>query len=407
MKKTIAVIGGGAAGFFGAIAAAETYPQARVVLFEKGRNVLSKVRISGGGRCNVTNAATTVADLLKGYPRGAKFLKPLFPRFSNQHTIEWFEQRGVKLKTEADGRIFPTTDSSETIVRCLQQQAQQAGVELQLSTPIRQIRPVATGFELVGTDETIFAVDRVLVTTGGHPQLTGYQWLSELGLSILSPVPSLFTFNIPDSFTRELPGLSVSDALVRLAGSKLQQEGPVLITHWGLSGPAVLKLSAWAARELAETNYQFTSLVNWTNEKPEAARTSLEAFKKLNAGKFVATVAPFGIPNRLWRALLVENEIKDQVRWVDLNGKLFNRLLENLTNGTFQVQGKTTFKEEFVTCGGIALNQLHPQTLESKAIPGLYFAGEVLDIDGITGGYNFQAAWTTGWIAGQSIGQGL
>ncbi|MDQ1087994.1 NAD(P)/FAD-dependent oxidoreductase [Siphonobacter sp. SORGH_AS_1065] len=404
MKKTIAIIGGGAAGFFGAISAAEAFPEARVVLFEKSRNVLSKVRISGGGRCNVTNAAATIPDLLKGYPRGAKFLKNLFPRFSNQHTIEWFQSRGVPLKTEPDGRMFPASDYSETIVRCLQLQAKNAGVELHLSTAIKAIQKTEEGFRLTLNEGQIFQADRVLVTTGGHPQITGYDWLSELGIAITPPVPSLFTFNLPDSFTRDLSGISVNEALVRISSTKFQHEGPVLLTHWGLSGPAVLKLSAWAARELEENNYRFTCLVNWTNQKSEDARTALEAFKKLNSAKQLGTVAPFQIPNRLWRTLLAEVEISEQLRWVDLNGKPFNRLFEMLTNNAFEVQGKTTFKEEFVTCGGVTLSEINPKTLESKIVPGLFFAGEILDIDGITGGYNFQAAWTTAWIAGQSIG---
>lgn len=403
MKHTIAIIGGGAAGFFGAIAAATTFPDARVVLFEKGKHVLGKVKVSGGGRCNVTNAAPTLAELLKGYPRGARFLKQLFPRFSNQDTIRWFAERGVELKTEPDGRLFPVTDSSWTIIDCLQREARKAGVEIRLSEGIRRLEPKDDRFELTTTEGT-FTATRVLITTGGHPQPDGYEWLTRLGIQTESPVPSLFTFNSPTSFLRELPGVSVPDALVRIAGTSFQYNGPLLVTHWGLSGPAVLKLSAFAARELAAGGYRFQCLVNWTGEKPEAAREQLELFRKTNAGKQLGTVAPFGLPNRLWRAFLAESGNREEMRWSDLTGKPFHKLHETLTNAVFQVEGKTTFKEEFVTCGGVSLSDIDPKTLQHKKIPGLFFAGEVLDIDGITGGFNFQAAWTTAYIAGLSIG---
>lgn len=403
MKHTIAIIGGGAAGFFGAITAATAFPDSRVVLFEKGKHVLGKVRISGGGRCNVTNAAPTLSDLLKGYPRGARFLKHLFPRFSNQDTIRWFAERGVELKTEPDGRLFPVTDSSGTIVDCLRRQAQKAGVELLLSTGIRQLEPEAEGF-LLQTTEGDFHASRVLVTTGGHPQQDGYSWLTRLGIATEPPVPSLFTFNVPGSFLRDLPGVSVPEALVRIAGTSFQYAGPLLVTHWGLSGPAVLKLSAFAARELAAGGYRFQCLVNWTGEKPEPAREQLEHFRKANSGKQLGTVAPFALPNRLWRAFLAESGNREDLRWSDLTGKPFHKLHETLTNSVFEVEGKTTFKEEFVTCGGISLSEIDPKTLQHKKIPGLFFAGEVVDIDGITGGFNFQAAWTTAFIAGSSIG---
>ncbi|MFT4030898.1 MAG: NAD(P)/FAD-dependent oxidoreductase [Siphonobacter sp.] len=401
-RKNIIVIGGGAAGFFGAITAAESFPNAKVVLYEKSRGVLAKVRVSGGGRCNVTNAAVSVAELLKGYPRGEKFLKPLFHRFSNQDTIRWFLSRGVDLKTEPDGRMFPKTDSSETIIHCLTTAARQAGVDVCSRLGVQQILPTDEHFQLILSDQTTIQADRVLITTGGHPQATGYEWLTQLGISVRPPVPSLFTFNIPDSFLKNLAGVAVQRATVRVAGTKLQQTGPVLVTHWGLSGPAALKLSAWAARELAERAYQFTILVNWINEKDP--RTLLEGFKKEHAGKLLGTLAPFGLPNRLWRAFLLETGLAETLRWIDLSGKPFNRLTELLTNCPFEVRGKTTFKEEFVTCGGVTLSDIQGQTMESKKIPGLYFAGEILDIDGVTGGYNFQAAWTTAWIAGKSIG---
>lgn len=401
----IIVIGGGAAGFMGAITAAETFRDAKVTILEKNRSVLNKVRVSGGGRCNVTNAAPTLPELLKGYPRGAKFLRPLFELFNNQHTIEWFESRGVPLKTEPDGRMFPTTNDSETIINCLLQAAHHANVQIRTSAGVTQIEPKSTGFDVIlQSGETLHA-DRVLVTSGGHPQLAGYDWLSSLGMEIVSPVPSLFTFNIPVSPLKDLMGVSVGTVGVKMAGSKLTESGPLLFTHWGVSGPAILRLSAWGARELSDKNYQFVSLVNFTNKKPNEILQQLTDFQRDSAWrmKFIPTQAPFGLPQRLWKQLVELSNIPDTMRWTDLPAKNLNRLVEHLTNFQLDVQGKTTFKEEFVTCGGVNLNGLHAKTLESRQVPGLFFAGEVLDIDGITGGYNFQAAWTTGFVAGSRL----
>ena len=401
----IIVIGGGAAGFMGAITAAETFKEAKVTVLEKNKSVLNKVRISGGGRCNVTNAAPTLPELLKGYPRGAKLLRPLFEQFNNQHTIEWFESRGVALKTEPDGRMFPTTNDSETIIECLMKSAQRAGVQIRTSAGVTRLEPRSGSFEVVlQSGETLHA-DRILVTVGGHPQLAGYDWLSGLGIEIVSPVPSLFTFNIPSSPLKDLMGVSVGQAGVKMAGSKLTESGALLFTHWGISGPAVLRLSAWGARELSDKNYQFVSLLNFTNQKPNEIAQQLTDFQRDASwrNKFVATQAPFGLPQRLWKQLVELSHIPETMRWTDLPAKNLNRLVENLTNFQLNVQGKTTFKEEFVTCGGIQLNGLHPKTLESRQVPGLFFAGEVLDIDGITGGYNFQAAWTTGYVAGSQL----
>jgi predicted Rossmann fold flavoprotein len=398
----IIVIGGGAAGFMGAITAAETFREAKVTILEKNRGVLNKVRVSGGGRCNVTNAAPTLPELLKGYPRGAKFLRPLFEVFNNQHTIEWFESRGVPLKTEPDGRMFPTTNDSETIIHCLMQAAHRANVQIRTSAGVTQIEPKSTGFDVILQSGEVLHADRVLVTSGGHPQLSGYDWLSSLGVEIVSPVPSLFTFNIPVSPLKELMGVSVGTVGVKMAGSKLTESGPLLFTHWGVSGPAILRLSAWGARELSDKNYQFVSLVNFTNKKPNEILQQLTDFQRDSAWrmKFIPTQAPFGLPQRLWKQLVELSNIPDTMRWTDLPAKNLNRLVEHLTNFQLDVQGKTTFKEEFVTCGGVNLNGLHAKTLESRQVPGLFFAGEVLDIDGITGGYNFQAAWTTGFVAG-------
>lgn len=408
MKKTlcVAVIGGGAAGFFAALSAAEAFPEAQVTLFEKSRTVLGKVRISGGGRCNVTNAAPSVARLVEGYPRGAKFLRPLFSQFHNQDTIRWFESRGVPLKTEPDGRVFPVSDTSADVVDCLLREARRLGVTVRTSAGISSIR---SGFNVLRlaliSGETIEA-DRVIVTTGGHPNVSGFEWLAEMGHAIVPPVPSLFTFNAPTSPLLALAGVAAPQATVRLAGTKQTQTGPVLLTHWGFSGPAVLRLSAWAARELAERNYQFDVAFNWDASQNEAlVRDAFARFRGEHARKQVSSLPVFGLPQRFWRALVAEAGLPETTRWAEAPAKAINRLSDLLTNGTFRVSGKTTFKEEFVTCGGIALSEVHPQTLESRYVPGLFFAGEVLDIDGITGGYNFQAAWTTGFVAGKSCGE--
>ncbi|MFN8345817.1 MAG: NAD(P)/FAD-dependent oxidoreductase [Spirosomataceae bacterium] len=405
----IIVIGGGAAGFMGAITAAETFPEATVTVLEKSKSVLNKVRISGGGRCNVTNAAPTLPELLKGYPRGAKLLRPLFELFNNQHTIEWFESRGVSLKTEPDGRMFPATNDSETIIDCLIKSAQRVGVHIRTGAGVTRLASKPEGFDVILQSGEILHADRILVTTGGHPQLTGYDWLSDLGVEVVPPVPSLFTFNIPASPLKDLMGVSVGPVGVKMAGSKLADSGPLLFTHWGISGPAVLRLSAWGARELSDKNYQFVSLVNFTNQKPNEIAQQLNDFQRDSAwrNKYVATQAPFGLPQRLWKQLTELSHIPDTMRWTDLPAKNLNRLVEQLTNFQLNVQGKTTFKEEFVTCGGVQLNGLHPKTLESRPVPGLFFAGEVLDIDGITGGYNFQAAWTTGYVAGSQLLSGI
>jgi predicted Rossmann fold flavoprotein len=402
----IIVVGGGAAGFMGAITAAETFPEAKVTILEKSRTVLGKVRVSGGGRCNVTNAAPSIPELVKGYPRGAKFLRPLFEVFNNQHTIEWFESRGVALKTEPDGRMFPTTNDSETIIGCLLKAAQDTRVQVRTSAGVTQVEPQGKNFKITLQSGETIDCQRVLITSGGHPQLSGYDWLARLGIEIVLPVPSLFTFNVPKLPLKDLMGVSVGAVGVKMAGSKLAESGPLLFTHWGVSGPAVLRLSAWGARELSDKNYQFVSLINFTNKKPNEIQEQLTDFQRDVAwkGKFVPTQAPFGLPQRLWKQLVELANIPDTMRWADLPAKNLNRLVENLTNFQLEVQGKTTFKEEFVTCGGINLNGLHAKTLESRQVPGLFFAGEVLDIDGITGGYNFQAAWTTSYLAGLHIG---
>jgi predicted Rossmann fold flavoprotein len=407
----IVVLGGGAAGFFGAIACAEANPSQPVLLLEKSPKLLGKVRVSGGGRCNVTHACESAAQLIQHYPRGGRQLKEAFQKFGVPDTINWFAKRGVTLKTEADGRMFPTTDSSETIARALEDAARRAGVRIFTRTAAEQITPLPEGgFALALSGEGSAAlgstlhVSRLLVATGGNPKSGAYDWLRDLGHAVAEPVPSLFTFNVPASPLRELPGVSVSHARVVIAGEKLQYEGPLLVTHWGVSGPAVLKLSAWGARRLHELGYHSTALINWVPaHTDETLRPWAQQFRLDNGKKQVAAHPQFGLPTRLWRTLVEQAGLGPETRWNEVPAKSQNRLLELLLRTPLQVQGKTTHKEEFVTCGGIPLAEVNFKTMESRRVPGLYFAGEVLDIDGITGGFNFQAAWTTGFLAGQAM----
>jgi predicted Rossmann fold flavoprotein len=404
-KKQIIVVGGGAAGFFGAIAAAENNPDAKVILLEKNRTVLNKVRISGGGRCNVTHACFDNKQLAKFYPRGSAFLRPLFNQFNAQNTVQWFEKQKVTLKKESDGRMFPITDNSETIAQCLEQKARQLGVEVRTSFGVKSIKiseQKVIGIELL-TGE-ILQTDSLLITTGGNPNLEGYQWLADTGHQIIPPVPSLFTFNVPNSPFLDLAGVSVPHATVKIAGKKLLQDGALLVTHWGFSAPAVLKLSAWGARDLAELHYDFNIVINWIPTTSEnTIRETITQIKKTNPKKLIQSNQQFEIPSRLWKRFCELAEIDENLRWIDISGKHINKLIENLINSSHKVKGKTTFKEEFVTCGGIDLNEINPETMESKIIKNLFFAGEVLDIDAVTGGFNFQAAWTTGFVAGRNL----
>lgn len=404
----IVVIGGGASGFMAAITAAETFPDARILILEKNKTVLNKVRVSGGGRCNVTHNPSDLRFFIKNYPRGDKLLRKLIPRFDAAATVEWFEQRGVKLKTENDGRMFPVTDSSHTIIECLLRAARQAGIEIKTGVSVKSFSKISIEekkFQLnLDSSETIIT-DRLLIATGGYAKMAGFEWLSEHGHQIIDPLPSLFTFNTPGNYLLPLAGVSVPDAVVRIIGTKHEWRGPVLITHWGFSGPAVLKLSAWGARDLADKNYDFVCKINWLAELNEQQVREFLIQEKTNTPKQqITSHARFGIPMRLWKALTEKSEINDGLKWSEATNKVLNRLAELLTNSQFDVNGKTTFKEEFVTCGGISLADIHPETLESRVLPGLYFAGEVLDVDGITGGFNFQNAWTTGYIAGKNIG---
>lgn len=398
----VAIIGGGAAGFFAAISCKTHHPKANVTIYERSGKLLSKVKVSGGGRCNVTHACFHISQLSKFYPRGEKQLKKAFTQFSTQDTIDWFEQRDVKLKTEADNRMFPVTDNSQTIIDCLLNEAQKAGIAISLNKPVHAIQKITTGFQLLLKNEHYIHADKVIVATGGSPKLSGFQWLKALGHKIEPPVPSLFTFNMPQESITTLMGIAVDAVMVRVQGTTLKQHGPLLITHWGMSGPAVLKLSAWGARVLHDLNYQFKIQVNWLGECTEqSARNTLTAMQSAHKKRKITNQNLFRLPNRLWLFLVEKTGINVQASWGDLGNKSINRLLNTLLNDVYTVQGKTTFKEEFVTCGGISLQDVSIHTMESKVCPGLYFAGEVLDIDGITGGFNFQAAWTTGFIAGK------
>jgi predicted Rossmann fold flavoprotein len=410
MGQTVIVIGGGAAGFFGAITCARQNRQQRVVLLEKTRKLLAKVSISGGGRCNVTHHCFSPAAFVRHYPRGAKQLRHPFETFGARETVDWFEEKGVKLKTEADGRMFPVSYSSQTIIDCLLREAQQAGVQIRTGVGVEKIdfpqdlMTTSPGLKLHLQTGEILAADKVLICTGGFPKPESYGWMLPSGHTLVPPVPSLFTFNVPHSPLRDLMGVSVGRARVKVVGQKLEEEGPLLITHWGFSGPVVLRLSAWGARLLHSLHYHFQILINWIPEyKEDGLRQQLQAMRKEQARKTISAHAFFGLPLRLWKALLALADIPEDMRWADLPGKNQNKLLESLIRCPFEVRGKTTFKEEFVTCGGIPLQEVSMQTMESKKIPGLFFAGEVLDVDGITGGFNFQAAWTTGYLAGKAM----
>lgn len=432
------VVGGGAAGFFAAIhaaaAAARRGVGCRILMLEKGHAPLGKVRVSGGGRCNVTHACFDPARLVTYYPRGGKALRGAFTRFQPSDTASWFADHGVALKTEADGRMFPTSDSSETIVACLRQEADRLGIALRLQAPVTAILPTPAGYQVViqgRSDQAApesYAARCVLLTTGGDRQ--AYALAEGLGHTILPPVPSLFTFSIPDPRLQGLAGISVDPTRLRLPECALEQSGPLLVTHWGLSGPAVLKLSAWGARDLFAAHYQASLLVNWLPAyHPDSLYHALAELRaSLTRQKVVSGSPAFnpgplpsprradtrhpagaqpaqGLPQRLWERLALAAGIGETQTWGEVSRLQLNRLAAELGRGQFVIQGKGAFKEEFVTCGGVRLDEVNFKTMESRLHPGLYFAGEVLDIDGLTGGFNFQSAWTTGWLAGQAIGR--
>lgn len=398
----VAIIGGGAAGFFAAIHVKENFPNATVEILEKTQKVLSKVKVSGGGRCNVTNACESISQLSKAYPRGGKQLKKLFPLFNTKHTRDWFEKRGVPLVVQEDQCIFPKSQDSQTIIDCFLTETTRLGIEIKTGFQITKIKPITQGFELKTRAEETVIFDNVIIATGGSPKLSGLQWLKELGHKIITPVPSLFTFNMPDEPVKKLMGVVVEETITKIKGTNFTANGPLLITHWGMSGPAVLVLSAFGARYLSEASYTFEIQVNWVNEmNQELVSEELQKLAIEHENKQLQSIRPYYIPTRLWHFLLEKTGLSLERKWSELGKKGINKLQNILTNDSYSVRGKTTFKEEFVTCGGVSLESVNMKTMESKVCPGLFFAGEVLDIDAITGGYNFQGAWTTGFIAGK------
>ncbi|NHC36513.1 NAD(P)/FAD-dependent oxidoreductase [Scytonema millei] len=453
MQLKVIVIGGGAAGFFSAIACAENHPHTEVTLLEAGRQPLTKVLISGGGRCNVTHACFDPAALVQNYPRGGKALRGAFTRFQSQDTVDWFARRGVQLKTEADGRMFPITDNSETIIECLIHAAAKAGVKVRTNAAVAAVSVVSCQLSVIseerkrGTgngeqraekaeevEEEVFnrqmstvncqpttnskfevelksgevlECDRLLLATGSN--MAGYRIARSLGHQIEPPVPSLFTFNVLDKSLRELAGVSMNPVHLRLltdSKTKLEQTGALLITHWGLSGPAVLKLSAWGARALHDCHYQAKLLVNWLPELDrETLRSQILSVKTAQPKKAIASYRGVNVlPHRLWQYLIVRAGIAPEDRWAGISNKEIDRLIQEIAQAEYLIQGKGAFKEEFVTCGGVKLKEVDFKTMQSRLVPGLYFAGEILDIDGVTGGFNFQSAWTTAWLAGQAMG---
>ena len=381
---------------------------------------LAKVKVSGGGRCNVTHACFEPRALAKCYPRGGRELTGAFSRWQPRDTVAWFEARGVTLKTEDDGRMFPITDDSKTIVDCLQGAATKAGVRVVLGVGIRQVErvdpnalaeaktnalgPTRSTFRIELTSGETVLCDRLLLATGGNRSNAGFVIAAALGHTIVPPVPSLFTFHVKDARFKELSGVSVTDATTAVPGTILRERGPLLITHWGLSGPAVLKISAWGARELHDLGYKFTLLVNWAPDfNVETLRAELEKTRAANPKKQIGTWCPVGLPARLWEKLIAATGTKPEAPWTTVSNPALRSLAAEVCAGAFAVDGKSMFKEEFVTCGGVKLAEVDFQKMESRVTPGLHFAGEMLDVDGITGGFNFQAAWTSGWLAGRAM----
>ncbi len=405
----IIVIGGGAAGFFAAITCAQTYPDNHVTLLESSSKLLTKVRISGGGRCNVTHHCFDPAQLVTYYPRGSRALRGAFTRFQPQDLIKWFKSQGVALKTETDGRVFPVTDNSETIVNCLIKAAENARVDIQIKSEVVGLIKKDNHFQVELKTGKILECDRILIATGSNP--IGYQLAKSLGHEIIPPIPSLFTFKIKDPRFQGLEGISIDPVGLRLLGQgkkqKFQQSGSLLITHWGISGFGVLRLSALGAKILHENNYKMSLSINWLfPENPEEVKQKLLDIQSKNkkSRKQISSFSPLPLPKRLWQKLLNYAAINEQKIWTELSQKEIINLSQELANGKYEILGKGVFKEEFVTCGGVNLKEVNFKTMESKICPQLYFAGEVLDIDGVTGGFNFQSAWTTGWLAGKAMG---
>lgn len=402
--RRFVVIGGGAAGFFCAVNAARMNPQLQVTILEKTNKLLTKVRVSGGGRCNVTYHCFDITQMIRHYPRGANFLKKAFHNFFTNDTVQWFKDRGVLLKTEADGRMFPVTDSSQTIIDCLVQEAKAYGVSVRLMCEVKSVQQTPDGFHIQMANGEKMEADFICIASGGYSKVPMWEWIEQLGHAIELPAPSLFTFNIPGNPITSLKGVSVPNVRVRVADSKLSQTGPLLITHWGVSGPAVLRLSAWGARELAGRNYRFTISVNWLPDIDEQTLlTMVRACRATSGSMPVGGRHQFNLPHRLWLYILQQSGISESTRWGDLLHDAQKSLVRNLLDQHFDISGKTTFKEEFVTAGGVNLSEINAHTMESKKKTHLFFAGEVIDADGITGGFNFQQAWTTGFIAANTV----
>ena len=396
----IIIVGGGAAGFFTAINIVEKNPKLKVAILERGNEVLSKVRVSGGGRCNVTHACFEPNELVKFYPRGEKELRGPFHQFCSGDTVEWFSNHGVELKIEDDGRMFPVSNSSQTIIDCFLEATQKLGITVLTGQSVQSIFK-KDNFWKIETQTENYITEKLILATGSNPKM--WEMLQTFGHAIVNPVPSLFTFNIKDARIKELPGVSAVVS-VKVKDTKLTSTGPLLITHWGMSGPAILKLSAWGARILFEKNYQFTIFVNWLNDvDANDAEKILKNLKQEHAKKAVSKKSPFDFPNRLWESLVMASNIQEETKWADLSKIQLQNLANQLTNSSFQVNGKSTFKEEFVTAGGIDLKEINFKTMESKLHENLYFAGEIVNIDAITGGFNFQNAWTSGFIAASNF----
>ena len=400
----IAIIGGGAAGFMAAIVARRTNPASKVTIFERAQKVLAKVEITGGGRCNVTNSFAAITDMKQAYPRGHKLMKRLMKTFSHEDTYRWFEQHGVPLVTQEDECVFPKAQDSHAIINCLVRQANELGVTICCRHRLVNIHRMEDGrlkLEFENGSHRVF--HRTIITTGGSPNGRGLQYLAQLGHDIEPPVPSLFTFNIKDRAFCDLMGTVVEPVVTTIPGTKLRAKGPLLVTHWGVSGPAALKLSSYAARLLAENDYKAPLAISWTDELTrQEVESCLLKFQAANPRKQVANLHPFGLPSRLWLYILSKLGIDAVKPWAEIGRKTLNRMIETLVNDQYTIAGKGAFREEFVTCGGVSLSSINSKTLESKVCPNLFFAGEVLDIDAITGGFNLQAAWTTGFIAGKS-----
>jgi predicted Rossmann fold flavoprotein len=409
--KNIVVVGGGAAGFFCAIQIAEMHPNWQITIVEKSAKLLSKVRVSGGGRCNVTHACPEVDHLIQKYPRGQRFLKKAFYQFATLQTIEWFAKNEVKLHAEKDGRMFPITNDSETIVACFMKKVNQYQIEILLNHEVVSVEKKAPSknneaqFELICSNKKLIPADQICFAVGGIVKTENFKWIETLGHHFIPSVPSLFTFNVMDKKITTLMGLSVEQASIQWQGEKFIEQGPLLITHWGISGPAAIKLSAWCARAMADANYEGHILINWVpfyNEN--SLRLEWMNFRQDLGRREMGSKNPFDLPQRLWHYLLTEAGVALQTKWADLKNTQQQILIQLLTRMSLQIKGKTTFKEEFVTCGGVDLAEIDAGTMESKLVPGLHFAGEMMDVDGITGGFNFQHAWTSGWLAAQHMG---